>query len=687
MDIKETKSPAPARFACATLLLGVAAAASGLLFASHLFGVGLPGCSAAGGCDDASKSALGTIPGIGLPTSALGLAYFTAVLVGFLSAHGSPGASARWIARLGGVASLGFLVASVSMHLLCWFCIASHLSNLVFLVLLETTARRGARRSAGFWPALATFLVLAGGFGLVEAGARSRAREKAEQELHDSTQNAINQTIRNENAASQDTNNEATKAADPAIDSAVAQEVSPQANNTGEPEHAAADADSEVGHEDVAAAPARPAFTGRYRLGPEVAPVRIVIFSDYQCPECKVMERQAMDVVAKHPEVSLSAKHFPFCTDCNRYMPPGNNKHPYACRAAWAAEAAGKLGGGEAFWAMHQWNFSLNGEYTDAQLEAQVASMGLDVAAFKLAMADPATNTLVAGDVEEGMALGLRFTPTVFVNGVELRGIMATDALLRAVETILATNPAPASASDDKPPDLMQKVVEDWRAEPFGREPTDQRSWSIGPADAPLHLSMWGDYSEPFTAKADTMVRSLVASRTDLRYTFRHYPVDKACNMFARQTMFPYSCIASRAAEAAGQLGGEEGYWKMHDWLLANQLQPGGAPPGGQPLTEPLVLAHAKEMGFDEAAFLDAYRGKDVKAAIDEDARGGARVNVQSLPTIVLNGKRVPRWFVGETIVLDKIIDAAAKEAAEKAAAPIAPSPTSPAAPPAGGPG
>lgn len=678
-------SASPLRFGVGIAFLVAAIGASGTLVASHLGGVGIPGCGAAVGCADASKSALGTVPGIGLPTASLGVAYFAAVLAGYLGTRGSPGSTARWIARLGALASVGFLVGSVVLKVLCVYCLVSHAANLAFLVVLETTARTASRRSAGFWPALATFLVVGGGLGLAEAGVRSRAREKAEQELRDSTQDAIKQSIRNESAGqvpvdeSETTGGDGVKGAAPGAVAGAQGTDAPKGPTSdvaaGDTEPAAETTEAET---TVEATPATPGFTGRYRLGPEVAPVRVVIFSDYQCPECKVMERQVMDVVAKHPNVSVSAKHFPFCTDCNKYMPAGNNKHPNACRAARAAEAAGKIGGGEAFWAMHAWNFEVNGVFTESELDAKVASMGLDGAAFKAAYNDPAINALVESDVEEGMALGLRFTPTVFVNGVELRGILATDALMRAVEAILESNPKPVSASADRPPDLMQKVVDDWRAEPLQREPTDLRSWSVGPEGASLHLMMWGDYSEPFTARADAVVRALVTSRTDLRYTFRHYPVDKACNMFARQTMHPFSCVASRAAEAAGQLGGSEGYWKMHEWLLANQKQPGGAPPGGQPLTEPLVLAQAKAMGFDEAAFLAAYRGPEAKKAIEEDARGGARINVQSLPTIVLNGQRVPRWFVGESIVLDRIIDAAAKDVAAKAATPPPPSPTTP---------
>lgn len=636
----------PLRLLTGTLSLFIATAASGALVAEHFGSIGLPGCGAAGGCGAAAKSIYGTIPPFGLPTSMLGLAYFAAVLAGYLATKGRPGAIPHWIARFGALASLGFLIVSITDKLICPYCIASHLANFIFLIILETTPRTPPphtrpRKGAGLVAALATFLVLIGALGIAEAGSKSRAREKAEQELRDSTREAI--------AKSQTTSptDNTTNTTNPAPDTTTPDTTAPDttSSNTG----------TTITSNPTPAAPAP--FTGRYRLGPEIAPVRIVIFSDYQCPECKSMEKQALEVLAKHPDVSLSAKHFPFCTECNPYM-AGNNKHPLACRAARAAEAAGIVGGNNAFWLMHQWLFSLSANFNDAALSAKVLELGLDPAAFTAAMNDPATNQLAAQDVEEGMALGVMYTPTVYINGVELRGVINQGALMRSVEAILASNPAPATAAADRPPSLDRKVVEDWLAERPVNDPVDDRAWSVGPDDAPLKLAMWGDYAEPFTARADAAIRAIVGSRTDLKYTFRHFPANPRCNPYVpqMQPMSQFSCFASRAAEAAGELGGDAAYWQMHDWLLSNQTG----------LNEQAIVAAGvalgAEHGYDEAKFMEAYRGKPAQAAIDQDVRGSQRIGIRSIPTMTLNGRKVPRWLVGETIVLDKIIDEAAKQ-------------------------
>lgn len=672
-DAASSAYPSGARFVAGALSLLVAAGASAALVAEHFGGIGLPGCGAGGGCGEAARSVYGKLPLVGLPTSGLGLAYFLAALAGYVSVRGRVGRGCRWVARLGALASAGFLVVSIVEDLICPYCIVSHLANFAFVGVLESTRRQSARGTAGLWPAVAMFLLTMGALGIAEAGAQAKARDEAERALSESTNRLLSQ--------SQGTTAIESSGIDPDSIPDDFEPVSEPEKDAAEPvsdarregsDAAGANADDEgaialgvmsergaegEAVEEVAAAEMGPGFTGRYRLGPEVSPVRIVIFSDYQCPECKNMEKQAMEVLEKHPEVSLSAKHFPFCNECNRHYE--GNKHPNACRAARAAEAAGIVGGNDAFWTMHKWLFGVNGVFTPQELAAQAAKMGLDGEAFARAYADPATNELVAGDADEAMALGLRFTPTVYVNGVELRGTIATGALMRAVEALLATKPTPATAANDHPVGMEQKVAEDWLAETPMREGTDQRAWSLGPEDAPLKLSMWGDYQEPFTARADAALRELVTKRGDLRYTFRHYPVDNRCNMFVRQVMYPYSCNASRAAEAAGELGGEEGYWKMHTWLLANQAT----------LTEQTIVAYAKEMGLDEAQFMQAYRGKGANDAIGEDTRAGARVNIQTLPTMMLNGRKVPRWMVGEEIVLDRILDAAAEDAKKAAEA------------------
>ena len=62
------------------VMLLVAAAASGMLTFSHFHALTLPGCGKGSACEQAAASAFGTVPGLGLPTSFIGLAYFLAAI-------------------------------------------------------------------------------------------------------------------------------------------------------------------------------------------------------------------------------------------------------------------------------------------------------------------------------------------------------------------------------------------------------------------------------------------------------------------------------------------------------------------------------------------------------------------------------------------------------------------------------
>src|SRR5690606_18544077 len=92
--------------------------------------------------------------------------------------------------------------------------------------------------------------------------------------------------------------------------------------------------------------------------------------------DCQDIERQVEALLAQRSDLSVSHKHFPMCTDCNVYMGRAN-MHRNACWAARAAEAAGIVGGNDAFWKMHHWLFEVKGYFeTNADLERGLQRVG-----------------------------------------------------------------------------------------------------------------------------------------------------------------------------------------------------------------------------------------------------------------------------------------------------------------------
>lgn len=593
-----------------------------LLVVEHVSGLSLPGCGHGGPCEQAANSLWGKVPLINWPVSFLGLAYFLAALAAWMVTRGAVPGALRQLARLGALASLGFCIILVREWLLCPYCIAAHLGNFAFWITLERMTPRAPRPGYALVSAGVVFVLATAGLGVWDARHRALAAAAAEQDLADATRRIVERS-RKPGPVS-------TKPA--VVQSAPA---APTAAHTDQPPMYLSQP-----------------FTGRYRLGPEEAPIRIVMITDYQCSDCQRFENEAHALVKGRNDVSLSVKHFPFCRQCNPYVK--RDLHPNACWAARAAEATGIMWGNDGFWKMHRWLFDRKGAFeTAAELEAGIRQLGYDPQGFAAVMESEEPLRRIRADAKEAMELGLHFTPMVFINGVELKkGWHAANALRRMVEEVAATNPPRRTAAHDWPPRALEKYLADWRDQPAPRMPADTRAWSLGPDDGALEVVMFGDYQDPNTAEADRIVRGFVADRGGVQYTFRHYPLSSDCNPTVKDQRHPHACRASQAAEAAGRLAGDEGYWRMHVWLLEHQAE----------LSDDGLGAAAVEMGLAADALFAAMEQADVRAAVANDIQAGQRLGLRAIPMIFVDGRFVPRWHLNEKPLLGRFLTEAAEE-------------------------
>lgn len=141
-------------------------------------------------------------------------------------------------------------------------------------------------------------------------------------------------------------------------------------------------------------------------LGPATAKVTLVEFFDPECESCR----------AVHPVVKQLLKQYP--ADLRlvmRYMP----LHGNSVYAAMALEAAGEQG---MYWEMLERLFHYQpiwGNHHDPKPElipVYADELGLDMGQFQSDVTRPSYRTLVEIDRADGQALGVRGTPTFFVN-------------------------------------------------------------------------------------------------------------------------------------------------------------------------------------------------------------------------------------------------------------------------------
>jgi Na+/H+ antiporter NhaA len=150
-------------------------------------------------------------------------------------------------------------------------------------------------------------------------------------------------------------------------------------------------------------------------------------------------------------------------------------------------------------------------------------------------------------------------------------------------------------------------------------QPVDPDSDHLrGPEDAPVTLVEYGDFECPYCGQAEPVVRELLADFGDVRYVWRHLPLDD---------VHPRARQAAEAAEAAAAQGR---FWEMHDLLLGHQ----------DALRPQDLVRYAEELGLDVDRFADDLRRHTYAARIADDVDSADLSGVTGTPTFFINERR-----------------------------------------------
>ena len=145
------------------------------------------------------------------------------------------------------------------------------------------------------------------------------------------------------------------------------------------------------------------------------ASVVIVKFNDYQCPPCGQTFREYKPVLAKlqkeHPgKIAFVTKDFPLDPECNSL----GGGHMAACEAAVAVRLAREKGRADT---LEDWLFANQAALTPESVKQGLSTVA-GVSDFEARY--PKMLELVRGDIAQGIQLGVRGTPTFFMNGIKL---------------------------------------------------------------------------------------------------------------------------------------------------------------------------------------------------------------------------------------------------------------------------
>ena len=158
-------------------------------------------------------------------------------------------------------------------------------------------------------------------------------------------------------------------------------------------------------------------------MGPQAAPIKIIVFSDFQCPYCASADQLIKELMQEYPDqIRFVHRDFPL-----------EGIHPDAFNAALAARCAGEQ---DQYWEMHDALFLSQEDLSIESLNKQAEILNLDMDQFKNCLTTRKYENKILVDVQAGEKYGIHATPTIFVNGYQVNGA-DREAIINIIEDVL----------------------------------------------------------------------------------------------------------------------------------------------------------------------------------------------------------------------------------------------------------
>lgn len=162
-------------------------------------------------------------------------------------------------------------------------------------------------------------------------------------------------------------------------------------------------------------------------LGDRKAPVVVAAFTDFECPFCRMVSPVLRRLAAERQgEVTYCYKFFPV-----------KGHGPLAVKTSKLGVAADVLG---KFWGFHDVMYGQFEKHSASDIAGYAKSLGLDWARMQEIAGTRETKARVTTAKREGLKLGVKSTPTIYVNGKLYHGEKSEVELVDRVEEELMLN-------------------------------------------------------------------------------------------------------------------------------------------------------------------------------------------------------------------------------------------------------
>lgn len=150
-----------------------------------------------------------------------------------------------------------------------------------------------------------------------------------------------------------------------------------------------------------------------------------------------------------------------------------------------------------------------------------------------------------------------------------------------------------------------------------------------GPANAEVTVVEFADFQCGYCKRLSYELERVKEDYKDqVKFVFKHYPMNTACNPHVKNDRHPYACGASIAAECAHR---QDKFWDYHDILFKNQHRLGKSD----------LRHYAEEVGLDLTAFDTCLRDPTVEEALRRDMDEAERLDIHGTPRTYIDGEEI----------------------------------------------
>ena len=173
---------------------------------------------------------------------------------------------------------------------------------------------------------------------------------------------------------------------------------------------------------------------------------------------------------------------------------------------------------------------------------------------------------------------------------------------------------------------LAFALMDQFRRKPMVEEPVSPNKIYLSTEkfeDAPLRISKFSDFQCPSCKTfADIIPKLTQKYRGKINIQYLFYPLDQNCNDKIKRPFHPVACQAAFLAHCSG-----EKFVSVHDEIFEKQ----------RGLTQSWIDKKAQELGV-----VECQKSPETLAFVKSQIALGNKLGVESTPTLVINGKKIP---------------------------------------------